>query len=829
MAFPIYDNVAGTVGDIAQRGADFIDRAVANPAQAIRNVAGDALSSVGSVVGNLGPALGGMLNPQSSSVGLPLPNALGIFASYNTIFTLSCLNDDEINFPDRNYRAGQISNIILKSGNGDPNNRINTAYGKFDFFMDDVEIDTFISPNMKSRNTNASQIKFKITEPYSMGLFLQSLQLAAKQQGYKNYLQAPFLLAIEFAGITEDNLTVPVPGGKKYIPLKFVDIGFNVAKSGSTYDCTAVPFNEQGFSSKYHNLQTDVAITGATVQEMLQSGDKSLQRVINSRNVELRKEGRVKVADEIAIIFPKEVASAGTGYDSDYYDYGDDSPATSNPSAPAANSVESALGLGRSKTNETLVQSESDVNLIGASSMGFDMYQGGQSPFGKEEATYDEKAGIFKRNTIAIDPKRREFKFTQGSDIQNAITQVILVSEYGRKVINPGAVDENGMLNWFRIESQVFLLPVADGMDPNTGDRPKLVVYRVIPYKVHSSKFTPPNVTPTGYENLKKNCVKEYNYIYTGKNVDVLDFDIRFDIAFARAAFSDAGANNMDARNQQQMNSSGGDKTAPKTTATGASTVGSSPETQLPVFKADTDLMGGGGSDTDETRVARLFNDAIVKGAGDMLQIDMKILGDPYYIADSGMGNYSSPDTQLVNLKADGSMNHQNREVHVLVKFRTPVDINDATGGYVFPENTQLVEPFSGLYKVITVKNSFSKGKFIQSLNMARLPHQEKLLQGEGRSLVLGMIDDATPDRIVNAIAGFLPSGFASAFGSLNAGISDAVRASQNLSNIGNSLGAGNSLNSLISPSSMSLIKDVAKIAVTGVAAVAAINALRKK
>ena len=91
------------------------------------------------------------------------------------------------------------------------------------------------------------------------------------------------------------------------------------------------------------------------------------------------------------------------------------------------------------------------------------------------------------------------------------------------------------------------------------------------------------------------------------------------------------------------------------------------------------------------------------------------------------------------------------------------------------------------------------------------------------------MIDDATPDRIVNAIAGFLPSGFSTAFGSLNAGISDAVRASQNLSNIGNSLGAGNSLSSLISPSGMSLIKDVAKVAVTGVAAVAAINALRKR
>jgi hypothetical protein len=45
-----------------------------------------------------------------------------------------------------------------------------------------------------------------------------------------------------------------------------------------------------------------------------------------------------------------------------------------------------------------------------------------------------------------------------------------------------------------------------------------------------------------GYEALKQNCVKEYNYIYSGKNVDILNFNIKLQTSMFTTAYSDRNA-----------------------------------------------------------------------------------------------------------------------------------------------------------------------------------------------------------------------------------------------------------------------------------------------
>jgi hypothetical protein len=101
----------------------------------------------------------------------------------------------------------------------------------------------------------------------------------------------------------------------------------------------------------------------------------------------------------------------------------------------------------------------------------------------------------------------------------------------------------------------------------------------------------------------------------------------------------------------------------------------------------------------------------------------MKILGDPYFIADSGWGNYTAKPTNYENINSDPSMDYQSGEVDILVNFRTPLDINVATGKADFG-NTTLISQFSGLYKVYEVSSNFSKGKFTQDLTLMRRPGQ---------------------------------------------------------------------------------------------------------
>jgi hypothetical protein len=138
-----------------------------------------------------------------------------------------------------------------------------------------------------------------------------------------------------------------------------------------------------------------------------------------------------------------------------------------------------------------------------------------------------------------------------------------------------------------------------------------------------------------------------------------------------------------------------------------------------------TDNKGGGGLETGATRAARLFHNALTSGA-DMINLDLKILGDPYFIAQSGQGNYTSKPVSQ-NLNADGSVNYQSGEVDVVINFRTPIDINQSTGLYDFGKATKSASSvqFSGIYQIINVTSNFAGGQFTQVLSGPRRANQE--------------------------------------------------------------------------------------------------------
>ena len=76
---------------------------------------------------------------QLSGVNLPLPNPLHAYPSYNYILGLGILTDAELNDPNATYMGGSRPRLICKSGSTDPNNRVQTPYGKFDYYIEDLE------------------------------------------------------------------------------------------------------------------------------------------------------------------------------------------------------------------------------------------------------------------------------------------------------------------------------------------------------------------------------------------------------------------------------------------------------------------------------------------------------------------------------------------------------------------------------------------------------------------------------------------------------------------------------------------------------------------
>jgi len=559
---PLGAALAGPVAEVKGAVND-LSAALSNPTAAIGNALSDALGgALGGLLGGLGPA-----GPQK--------NPLSKFSSYNNIFTFGAIKRESFNDPDSTYRLTGPDVIVLQSG-GSGNRQVRTQLEKAagitgEYFIDDVEIKCLIAPGSKTKQTNATNITFNVMEPYSMGLFLQTLHIAAAQAGYTNYLECVYLLQVDFIGYDDNGRSFKDSSSKRMFPLKLSNVTFDVSEGGSNYQVEAIPYHEIALSDEIQQTQVAVDIKGTTIVDFLQTGPESLSTILNTREQEQVKAGNKKVADEYVIMFPNELTSAsaaGAGKTEDTNGATTQSE-TSEAGAvsdekkqelfeqlsgieggevPADFDAEISKILGivvkRSQIGESIreaAEKEDNVNVIGKSKVAKSYLDEGKQMFGKPAFTEDkEKApGVFQRGNIKISDEGRRINFASGTKIQTIIEEVILLSDYARKFVTEQP-DTNGMKQWFRIETDLFLIPGNDNV-AQTGEGAKVFVYKVVPYKTHVARITSPTTAPPGYTNLRKQAARQYDYMYTGQNDDIINFDIDINVAFFQALSGDMG------------------------------------------------------------------------------------------------------------------------------------------------------------------------------------------------------------------------------------------------------------------------------------------------
>lgn len=687
----------------------------------------------------------------------PFPNELEAFTSMSVIAELAVLTLEEIYDPISTYRANGPENVILRSGGGLGDRKLVTEYEKIlgtrlEFFIDDIELDSLIAPNSRTTVTNATTLRFSVLEPYSMGLFLQTIHHAAEKAGLKSHLEATYLLTLKFKGFDENNNSQVAPYSTRMIPIQLTNVIFTVDQSGSKYEVEAIAANDIAFDDNVQKVKTDIRITGRTVSELLQSGAESLARVINDRSLELENKGQISSADQIVIMFPKSKDATNPIQEENTGRLGatsntDDAYSTqssldtfyqsvtgiSDAKAPdsfssylrsVSNKVETRSRIGQAI--KTFAEAPSKINKIGTHKILESFEAPGQKPLGKPANAYDITSGTYKRDGVELQPSQenRIFTFKKGTKIQEIIEEIIISSTYGKGLATQleNIQELNGMVEWFRIESQVFPIPDNKNID-KMGYVPKVYVYKVVPYKVHHSKFKAPTAPGVGYEKLKTEASKEYNYFYTGANKDILDLEVRFDYQFFTPLSADRNSNGADEQLGPQNKASNTDDAYPTVSGQGQSSYSASEGTrqQQEITENKTGRQGSA-YDDKKTRIARDFHDSLMKGV-DMIMVDMTIMGDPFYISDSGLGNYNSPDTSYTNINADGTMNYQNGEVDVNLLFRSPLDYDDTV--MAFPEDFGIVKPFSGLYQVVMVKHLIRENQFTQELKLLRRPDQD--------------------------------------------------------------------------------------------------------
>ena len=91
-----------------------------------------------------------------------------------------------------------------------------------------------VAPGAKDGNTNNFNFTFDVYEPYSMGMFLQSMKVAAVNAGYPSYLvETPYLLVLEFKGM-KDNGAMLTSTSKltRFFTIRINEIRKNINRSG---------------------------------------------------------------------------------------------------------------------------------------------------------------------------------------------------------------------------------------------------------------------------------------------------------------------------------------------------------------------------------------------------------------------------------------------------------------------------------------------------------------------------------------------------------------------------------------------------------------------
>jgi hypothetical protein len=596
-------------------------------------------------------------------------NPLNAFVSFNCLYTLACMSKQQQNTV-RKYSKNMLQNIVCRTaGDWDkPNSHVSTDFGQYDYIIDDLIIASLPAMSGQAGATFANQISFKVTEPYSLGLFFLALQEGARKGGYGNFKEACYMLMIEFLGYRDDGKPFIDDNLTRFIPMFFSSIKLKAGQAGSIYECTGNPYNEVAFRSPYVNLDKEQRLEGADVKSVLSGGGKSLKAALKEMTDNMKKNGIADATDEYEIHFPKDFTTIGD-------------------------------------TGNEISKSPIFTNFDDA----------GQPKFPDGNAVFDKVKQLYKNSPINL-TKDKNFHFVQNSKITDIITEVVLRSDFIVKQLLNDAILTNplGMIKWFRIETRI-----EDMKESKTFNRQvRKLIYRVVPYDVSISRLVPGNSQPQGYKQIEQTLTRVYEYLYTGQNTDILRLDLEFNMAYYAALPSDAtdrtGTNtsalvpNANKDSNENYKPPSGFRSEAAADAIMSSAISSARDTQV-------NPAGGSGSDSDKSMQAKTLQ-ALLTQDGDLTNLEIEVRGDPYYLPSSGMGNQIGQPANF-NVMTDGSMNYQSGETDFAIVLRTPVDLDPKTGLYRFAKT---VDELSGLYMITAVESKFNHNKFTQVIKGIR-------------------------------------------------------------------------------------------------------------
>jgi hypothetical protein len=626
-----------------------------------------------------------------------VPNPLGDFASYSYALSLWWLDTADYNTLANAqdidealaWNPGPYSFVVAEDSGLYPDRRLPDSPG-LNYNIQDFSFESVITPTKTRRSSNVLSGDMTIIEPYGVTFIDQLVAASGYKSGgkqFNNYTQQVYLLQIDFRGYDDSGEPIPesqMSTFRKRFPIKILTMAVSVTSRGAEYKIT---FCSAGAVAHYPGTHTATptifTITADTVGEFF----KELSNCYYKYHVEEVSLGKAEYVEAVKFDIDPLIRN---------------SPIVDKLQVPLPKMNVTGKGIDVSKSTFTIPASTPILDII-TKVMAHSTYMHYQ---------------LIRINSPVLGAMGGQILDT---DYFKSFKTTTSVSYEGRNpegvVVNEGVVD------------------IVSNRWPMT------TTYKIHQYPVWSG--THPNMPQ--YPNSRDFSTKKYDYFYSGQNTEVIDFKLNFDTTYYTAvqaytsAIAASESSQRTAADSLDIDPSNDKQTHdiivnPSVLASSIASI-----TQNHRRNIVKDVGASSGLNLSSNPRAQIASDvmsSIYKTLnGDMLTIDMNILGDPtllkqddwlYCPSPSMIGStYNNWDTmsQYEFTAKYGTIRTDTGEVVVAVTINTPLDVDTETTnqGLMDPVPTYNQSLFSGQYTILLIKNKFASGKFEQTLQLARI------------------------------------------------------------------------------------------------------------
>jgi len=603
-------------------------------------------------------------------------NPLGQFSSYTYQITLYMISPDaydrfidsgrqKLDVLNQSSAKGQGGALIICQSGGINNSSTKRARGfVYDFYIDDLKIDSAVNGKSTQSATNVTDITFNIIEPMGFS-FITNLKRAADQlQEYsktKNYkdLQNPtrqfYILGLRFQGYDKDG---NIMTGKekfldqqldpsqsdnssgifeRYYDIIIRGIKFKINGQATVYNISAnsIPPGiamglKRGFSTK--DIQVTSGTVGGAVTQFLDILSKEQEVMLNKNQITIKNTYNVVFEDS-------EIANASIVNKADLIKFSYRMP----------------------------VQKTSQSTEAAAS-----------------------------RQNKPVDPNEKRLTFATNTPILQAIENIISNSSYMRNAVesvysnNPNTSDkllknpDEAIISWYNISVKVNNAE----WDPQVGDYAFNITYFIKKYVTPIVLSAYAKIAPKYYGPHKV-----YEYWYTGENREILSYEQSLDNAYFNVAVVPSG--------------------------TGKSQGGPVDIPTVPDKRTDQSRLGAVDKnlETINTYVTSLYD------PGSYAKVKVTIIGDPDFLMQDSPGSVKAVYDRFYG--DDGfTVNPNGGQVFIEINFKEADDYDTNTGVLSINESirfwaypSEIQNRVKGVsYMVLRVISNFKGGKFTQDL-----------------------------------------------------------------------------------------------------------------